>query len=320
MAGQDTLVGQTVCIAGGSRGLGRIMAVEVAKKASLPGASVVILARNPKPLQEAKEEIVAARLSEDQTVHTISVDLSDHAALRNAMSEHNATPDLLICSVGGTTPDQIGFLADLAPESLVTCFSSNYHASLFITQWCVQRWVQQPDPSRTRRLVYIASGAAFVALPGYTAYTPPKTAVRALADTLRQELLLYGDESMYRVHIAFPGAFITDSFMQEQATKPELLKHMEGSNYSDTEELLKNIQSAEDIASKIFRGIKKGRYIITTDLTTDLTLNNMRGPSPRDSTLYDVFMSFVGSLAFPFVRQRFDRMTVQYGRDKSLRK
>lgn len=236
------------------------------------------------------------------------------------MSEHNATPDLLICSVGGTTPDQIGFLADLAPESLATCFSSNYHASLFITQWCVQRWIQQPDPSRTRRLVYIASGAAFVALPGYTAYTPPKTAVRALADTLRQELLLYGDESMYRVHIAFPGAFITDSFMMEQATKPELLKSMEGSNYSDTEELLKNIQSAEDIAAKIFRGIRKGRYIITTDMTTDLTLNNMRGPSPRDSTLYDVFMSFVGSLAFPFVRRRFDRMTVQYGRDKSLRK
>ncbi|KAF4477235.1 short chain dehydrogenase [Fusarium agapanthi] len=320
MANQNTFIGQTVCIAGGSRGLGRIMAVEVAKQVSLPGASVVILARNLKTLREAEGEIMAARLSEEQTVHTISVDLSDHAALRNAMSEHNATPDTLICSVGGTTPDQIGFLADLAPEALAACFSSNYHASLFITQWCVQRWVQQPDPSRTRHLVYIASGAAFVALPGYTAYTPAKTAVRALADSLRQELLLYGDESMYRVHIAFPGAFITDSFILEQTTKPELLKNMEGSNYLDKEELLKNTQSAEEIAAKIFRGIRKGRYIITTDLTTDLTLNNMRGPSPRDSALYDVFMSFVGSCVFPFVRRRFDRMTVQYGLDKSLRK
>ncbi|KAF5563135.1 short chain dehydrogenase reductase family [Fusarium phyllophilum] len=320
MAGQNTFTGQTVCIAGGSRGLGRIMAMELAKHVLLPGASVVVLARNPKTLEEAKGEIMAARLSEEQTVHTISVDLGDHAALRNAMSEHNATPDMLICSVGGTTPDQIGFLADLAPESLATCFSSNYHASLFITQWCVQRWIQQPDTSRTRRLVYIASGAAFVALPGYTAYTPAKTALRALADTLRQELLLYGDESMYRVHIAFPGAFITDSFIQEQATKPELLKNMEGSNYQDGEELLKNVQSAEEIASKIFKGIKKGRYIITTDLTTDLTLNNMRGPSPRDNALYDAFMSFVGFCAFPFVRRRFDRMTVQYGLDKSLRK
>ncbi|EWG51595.1 hypothetical protein FVEG_10520 [Fusarium verticillioides 7600] len=263
---------------------------------------------------------MATRRSEEQTVHTIAVDLGDHAALRSAMSEHNATPDMLICSVGGTTPEQIGFLVDLAPEALAACFSSNYHASLFITQWCVQRWIQHPDPRRTRRLVYIASGAAFVALPGYAAYTPPKTAVRALADTLRQELLLYGDESMYRVHIAFPGAFITESFMQEQATKPQLLKNMEGSNYQGKEELLKNVQSAEEIASKIFKGIMKGRYIITTDLTTDLTLNNMRGPSPRDSALYDVFMSFVGFCAFPFVRRRFDRMTVQYGLDKSLRK
>ncbi|KAF5582778.1 short chain dehydrogenase [Fusarium pseudocircinatum] len=316
MANQATFDGQTVYIAGGSRGLGRITAIEVAKQ----GPSVVVLARNSKTLKEAKGEIMAARRSEDQTVHTIAVDLSDHAALRNAMSEHNATPDMLICSVGGATPEQIGFLADLAPEALATCFSSNYHASLFITQWCVQRWVQQPGPSRTRRLVYIASGAAFVTLPGYAAYTPPKTTVRVLVDTLHQELLLYGDEKMYHVHTAFPGAFITDSFIQEQATKPELLKNMEGLNYRDGEDLLKSVQSAEEIASKIFKGIRKGKYIITMDLTTDLTLNNMRGPNPRDKPLYDVFMSFVGLCAFPFVRWRFDRITVQYGRDKALRK
>ncbi|KZL82359.1 short chain dehydrogenase [Colletotrichum incanum] len=315
MIGQDRYIGQTVCIAGGSRGLGRIMAVEVAKQ----GASVIVLARNPRTLEEAKEQIMAARRSEEQTVHAISVDLSDYTNLRNALSKHNATPDMLICSVGGTTPSQIGFLADLAPEALVSCFTSNYHAALFITQWCVQRWIQHPDSSRTRRLVYIASAAAFVALPGYAAYTPPKTAVRALADTLRQELLLYGDESMYRVHIAFPGTFTTDSFIQEQESKPELLKKMEGSHYSNKEELLENVQSPEEISTRIFKGIWKGRYIITTDLTTDLTLNNMRGPSPHSSVLYDLFMAFVGSLAFPLVRRRFDKMTAQYGLAKGLR-
>ncbi|KAH7169457.1 short chain dehydrogenase [Fusarium sp. MPI-SDFR-AT-0072] len=316
MADQGTYIGQTVCIAGGSRGLGKIMAVEVAKQ----GASVIILARNLKALDEAKEEIMAARRSEEQTVHAMPVDLSDHNALRNALSEHNVVPDMLVCSAGGTTPAQLGFLADLTPEALTACFLSNYHASLFVTQWCVQRWVQQPDPSRTRRLVYIASAAAFVALPGYIAYTPTKAAVRALADTLRQELLLYGDESMYRVHIAFPGNFTTDSFILEQTTKPELLKNMEGSNYSDGEELLKNLQSGEEIAAGILCGIRKGRYNITTDLTTDLTLNNMRGPSPRDSPFYDMFMSFAGSLVWPFLRRRFDRMTIQYGRDNLLRK
>ncbi|KAF5975151.1 short chain dehydrogenase [Fusarium coicis] len=257
-------------------------------------ASVVVLARNPKTLEEAKGKILAARRSEEQTVNTIAVDLGDHAALRNAMSEHNATPDMLICSVGGTTPNQIVVCAALGSAS-----GSKSHQTLGIhCFWC----------------------AAFVALPGYAAYTPPKTAIRASADTLRQELLLYGGESMYCVHIAFPGAFITDSFIQEQATKPELLKNMEGSNYQDGEELLKNVQSADKIASKIFNGIRKRRYIITTDLATDLTLNNMRGPSPRDNALYDVFMSILGFCAFPFVRWRLDRMTVQYGLDKSLRK
>ncbi|KAK1574371.1 uncharacterized protein LY79DRAFT_695482 [Colletotrichum navitas] len=298
-------------------GLGLLMAVEFAKQ----GASVIIIrARNPKTLGTAKAEIMAARQSEEQAVHAIAVDLSDYIALRNAMSEHDATPDVLICSVGGTTPAQIGFLADLTPEGLVSCFESNYNAALCITQWCVQRWIKFPDSKRTRRLVYIASSAAFVALPGYIVYTPPKTAVRALADTLRQELLLYGDENMYRVHIAFPAAFTTDAFLQEQAAKPKLLKQMEISDYATKEELFNKIQSVEEIVTGILDGIKKGHFIITTDMTTDLTLNNMRGPSPRSSPLYDCFMSFVGALAFPMVRQKFDKMTSQYGRDKGLRK
>ncbi|KAK1955670.1 short chain dehydrogenase [Colletotrichum sublineola] len=292
------------------------MAVEVAKQ----GSSVIILARNLETLEVAKAEVLTARQSEEQTVDAIAVDLSDHVALRNALSEHDATPDVLICSVGGTTPAQIGFLADLAPEALVSCFNSNYNSTLFITQWCVQRWIKFPDRKRTRRLVYIASSAAFVALPGYAAYTPPKTAVRALADTLRQELLLYGDESMYRVHIAFPAAFTTDAFLQEQAGKPELLKQMEGSDYATKEELFRKVQSVDEIVSGIFNGIRKGQFVITTDMTTDLTLNNMRGPSPRSSPLYDYVMSFVGALAFPVVRRKFDKMTSQYGRDKGLRK
>ncbi|KAK2026321.1 short chain dehydrogenase [Colletotrichum zoysiae] len=316
MKAQRQYEGQIVCVAGGSRGLGLLMAVEFAKK----GASVIILARNPKTLEVAKAKIIAARQTEEQTVHAIAVDLSDHYALRNAMSEHDATPDVLICSVGGTTPAQIGFLADLKPEALVSCFDSNYNAALFITQWCVQRWIKSPYPKRTRRLVYIASSAAFVALPGYVAYTPPKTALRALADTLRQELLLYGDESMYRVHIAFPAAFTTDAFLEEQEGKPKLLKQMEDSDYATKEELFRKVQSVEEIATGILDGIRKGRFIITTNMTTDLTLNNMRGPSPRSSPLYDYFMSFVGALAFPVVRRKFDKMTSQYGRDKGLRK
>jgi NADP-dependent 3-hydroxy acid dehydrogenase YdfG len=63
---------------------------------SLPGASVIILARNPKTLQEAKGEIMAARRSEEQTVHTIAVDLGDHAAVRKTIiSIHSCKPKLI---------------------------------------------------------------------------------------------------------------------------------------------------------------------------------------------------------------------------------
>jgi hypothetical protein len=39
-------------------------------------------------------------------------------------------------------------------------------------------------------------------------------AIRVLADTLRQELLLYGDD-MYHVHCSFPGSFVSEALMEE---------------------------------------------------------------------------------------------------------
>ena len=118
---------------------------------------------------------------------------------------------------------------------------------------------------------------------------------------------------MYQVHSAFPGTFITDSFLAEQASKPEITKIMEGSNISD-EEIQDKTQSASSIAKKILSGADKGYFSITSDWESALILNNMRGPSPRDNVILDLLLALVAFLVWPFVRRDFDRKTRDYGR------
>lgn len=64
-----------------------------------------------------------------------------------------------------------------------------------------------PADNQTRHLVFTASAAAFIGFPGYIAYAPSKTATSALADTLRQEVLLYKSQLEICVACSFPGTF-----------------------------------------------------------------------------------------------------------------
>ena len=143
-------------------------------------------------------------------------------------------------------------------------------------------------------------------------------AIRAFADTLRAELLLYGDKDAYQVHCAYPGTFISESFVAEQDGKPELTKIMEGSNMPEAE-LLAKTESAESVAKKTLKGVERGDFFITADMEGSLLLNNMRGPSPRDHVFKDLLLSFVALFVWPFVRRDFDAKTVKYGLDHNYR-
>jgi len=122
--------------------------------------------------------------------------------------------------------------------------------------------------------VFVSSAAAFVCMPGYIAYTPSKVAVRAFADTLRQELLLYGTIEQYAVYCAFPGTFISASFLAEQASKPELTKIMEGSDI-EIEKIRQKTDSAAMISWRIIHGLERGHFFVTTDWEMVLILNNI---------------------------------------------
>jgi 3-dehydrosphinganine reductase len=230
-----------------------------------------------------------------------------------AMESYGIIPDHLFCVAGGTSLEQIGFLADMKLEGLILCLEVNYYAAIFIAQVVLKLWVSKAPTPHSRHITFVSSAAAFVGIPAYIAYTPTKVAVRAFADTLRQEILLYGGKNAYQVHCAYPGTFISESFVAEQAGKPELTKMMEGSDMPE-DQLIAKTESAQSVARKILKGLQRGDFFITMDLEGALLLNNMRGPSPRDHVFLDLLLAFLALIVWPFVRRDFDTKTVKYGK------
>ncbi|KAI9848234.1 MAG: hypothetical protein M1838_000623 [Thelocarpon superellum] len=296
--------GQSVVIAGGSKGLGRELALKVVAQ----GANVIILARGKEALEKTRDELLKVRKSDQQTVEARSVDLSDAAKVDAFAASLETLPTALFCVAGGTA-DEVGFFADISCEDMRACFDRNYFSAAFITHSILRRWIAQPPATgESRHIILTASTAAFVCLPGYSAYTPTKTATRALADTLRQELLLYRSQQEIRAHCAFPGTIYTDAFYEEQKRKPALCKELEGSD--------KNLGglSTSVVADTLLAGLRRGNFFITMDMDTAILLNNMRGPSPRNIAVWDWILGFVGSLAWPFYRWQWDRATIQHGK------
>ncbi|KAF9889313.1 hypothetical protein FE257_007422 [Aspergillus nanangensis] len=303
--------GKLVVVAGGSKGLGKAMALELAAK----GANLLMLARSADTLRIARQEVQAACISSKQIVDAIAVDLARPEEVHRVLHRYHP-PDILICTAGGT-PDQVGFLADISPQAITSCMELNYYTTIFIVQSCLRLWLKAPQTPSPRHIVLTSSTAAFLGLPGYGAYTPAKVAIRALADTLRQELFLYGKDA-FRVHCSFPGTFMSTSFLEEQENKPGLLKALEGTDHTRLE-LEQRVPSPRTVAQSIIRGLEVGKEYIAVDFQTELLLNNMRGPSPRFWAVWDFLLGVVAAVVFWWFRRGSDRRTMREGQSRRVR-
>ncbi|KAL4926703.1 putative steroid dehydrogenase [Aspergillus undulatus] len=296
--------GESVIIAGGSKGLGRELAVQLTAQ----GANVTIVARTAGPLEDTREELLKHVQKEDQVIGAASVDLTDASKVESFIASLPTPPSILFCVAGGTS-DEIGFFADITSRDIESCMAKNYFAAAYIAHAVFRRWTKEPASSPgTRHLIFTASTVAFLGLPGYAAYTPSKAATRALADTLRQEAMLYSSQQEIKIHCSFPGTIYTEAFYDEQKRKPALLKELEGTTTNE------GGLSAARIAELTIQGLQRGQFFVTMDSDTEFVMNNMRGPSPRDSPVRDWIMGFLGSLVYPIYRMKFDRATVRYGK------
>lgn len=201
------LAGKVAIVTGGSRGIGRAIALRLARD----GAAVAVnYARNV----EAAREVVAAIENEGGTALAVPADLTDLNALRRLFDEAVTALgglDILVNNAGTAafTP-----LADVTDEEFDAQFALNVRAVFFCLQEAARR---MRDGGR---IVNISSGITILGGAGAAVYAGGKGAVEQFTLAAAKELGPRG----ITVNTVSPGMTRTD--LLDQVVPPEAQAQM----------------------------------------------------------------------------------------------
>ena len=169
--------GRSVLITGASEGIGRALALELARK----GARLSLVARNAGRIEEAAEE---ARKLGGQAL-AIAADVTDPAAAARMVAatiEAFGGLDVLVLNAGGSMWAPFEAMPD--PEAAARqLMELNFFACLRLTREAL------PHLKRSKGLIVpVASVAGFAGIPTRTLYSASKHALVGFFESLRVEL------------------------------------------------------------------------------------------------------------------------------------
>ncbi|KAI9512240.1 oxidoreductase [Russula earlei] len=282
--------GRHCYITGGSSGLGLALAILFTKR----GADVSIVARNKENLDKALAQLEASRVNPNQILRAYSYSLGTLGgatdALEAACVPHGGqTPDAVFLCAGKATP---GFFIEQTEESLRKGMDDTYWLAAQSAMAASKRMVRTHTEGK---IVFVSSVLGYFGLIGYSTYSPGKHAIRGLAETLRQELLLYSID----VQIYMPVTMYSPGYDEENKTKPELVLKIEESDGGLT---------PEKAAEGLYKGVQKGDFHITDTFVANLFRASTRGSSPfGSSVLKDVFFGIIAMIGLTMWRKDVDK-------------
>ncbi len=235
-----TLTHSKVFITGGSAGIGRALALAMARD----GASVVVCARG----QAALDDTLAALKAANPTGRhgAVAADVSDPAAMRQAAQqalELLGGLDVLVCNSGYA---QAGTVAELPDDSFRRLMDVNYFGHVNTVRAFQPHFQAQGHG----RIVLVSSGLAVLSVYGYGAYSASKFAITGFAQALRQEMMLHG----VTVKLFLPPTTDTPGLKRENEDKPPLCLEMEmGSALNAT-------HTPEKVVAAFLKWLPGGRF------------------------------------------------------------
>ena len=184
--------GRVVVITGGSRGLGLVLARQLAAQ----GARLCLLARDPEELERARQQ-----LPPETEVLVVRCDVRRRADVRAAMAqvlERWTAVDVLINNAGVI---QVGPLEHMTHEDFENAMATHFWGPLHL--------MYEVLPAMRRRgfgrIVNISSIGGKIAVPHLAPYCASKFALVGLSDSVRSELSQHG----IRVTTVCPGLMRT---------------------------------------------------------------------------------------------------------------
>ncbi|MEJ8757073.1 SDR family oxidoreductase [Pontibacter sp. H259] len=237
--------GKVVLITGGSRGLGLVMARQLAKE----GARLVLCARDARELENARMELAG----NGADVLVIKCDVTDQQQVSNMIAnvQNEFGPiDVLINNAGVI---QAGPVAEMTVEDFDEAIKIHYWAPIY-TILAVLPTMKLRNEGR---ILNIASIGGKISVPHLVPYSASKFAMVGLSEGLRAELSKYN----ICVTTATPGLIRTGStghaIVKGQNEKEyALFKHMDSSPLTSN--------SAEETAASILNALRHGDAEVTT--------------------------------------------------------
>jgi 3-oxoacyl-[acyl-carrier protein] reductase len=189
------LDGRVALVTGGSRGIGRAIALELAQA----GAAVGV---NYRAGKDAADEVVAAIEAAGGRAVALQADVSDAGAaagLIDACEEALGELDVLVCNAGITRD---GLIARLTSEQWTEVIDTNLAGPFYLCQASSRRMLRRKRGS----IVLMSSVVGVHGNAGQTNYSASKAGLIGLAKSLAREL---GSRNI-RVNVVAPGYIATE--------------------------------------------------------------------------------------------------------------
>ena len=234
--------GASVAITGAASGIGRALAIELARC----GADLALADRDEAGLQTLAAEIASASR---RRVSLHRVDVSEPEAVAAFAREAIAAHPALNIVVNNAGVALLGHFHEIDQAQIEWLFNINFWGVVHSTRAFLDHLASQP----AAHIVNVSSIFGIVAPPGQTAYAAAKFAVRGFSESLRHELQLAN--SPVRLSVVHPGGIRTNIVRNSRA----------GSGVTDNERRAQSIErfdaiaqtSARDAALRIIKGIER---------------------------------------------------------------
>jgi len=189
------LNGKSALITGASRGIGRAIAVDLARN----GADVALIGRDREALDETVAAVTAARA--DARAHVIVADVADEAAVQAAVAETIATfgkVDIAIANAGQSID---GLMLRFKSADLDLLLDVNLKSAFYLCAAVTKPMVK----ARSGAIVLVSSIVGVAGNAGQAVYGATKAGLLGLARSLAKEL---GSRNV-RVNAVAPGLIET---------------------------------------------------------------------------------------------------------------